>query len=211
MARTARKSEIDSPWASASERERERAAKREAVLRTAARLFNAKGYHATSLDEVAVALNVTKPTIYHYFANKDEILFECTRRGLDAIVAAARAATAQGGTAADRLRVLLMTYASCMLDDYCMLVARTQDNQLSPDSRAQFRALKREIDGHLRQVIADGVADGSLAVADVRIAAFAMASALNGLGSWFNPEGPHSVEETARLAVSTLLDGVRRR
>ncbi len=72
-----------SPWPTPEERAREREQKREAVLSTAVRLFNSKGFHATSLDDVALALNVTKPTIYHYFANKDEVLFECVRRGLE--------------------------------------------------------------------------------------------------------------------------------
>lgn len=211
MARPSRKTDPESPWSNPAERERERLAKREAVLRTAARLFNAHGYHATSLDEVATALHVTKPTIYHYFANKDEILFECTRRGLDTIAGAARDAADQGGTAMERLQALLMAYALCMMDDYGICVARTQDSQLSPESRVRFRALKREIDGHLRQVLADGVAEGVLTVPDLRIAAFTAASALNGLGSWFRPDGPQSTEEAARLTVATLIGGLARK
>ncbi|MCA0204728.1 TetR/AcrR family transcriptional regulator [Pararhodobacter sp.] len=197
-----------SPWAPPGDRERERAAKREAVLRTAARFFNQKGFHATSLDDVANALNVTKPTIYHYFANKDEILFECTRRGLGAIIEASRKAAAQGGTAAERLRSVLMAYAMVMLDDYGICVARTQDHLLSEPSRKQFRALKREIDALIRQVVAEGAADGSLRIRDVRIATFTAAQALNGLGNWYNPEGPTSPEGAARQVVETLMDGL---
>lgn len=209
MARISPSATVRSPWSRPTDRQREREVKREAVLRTAAQLFNAKGYHNTSLEEVAAALNVTKPTIYHYFANKDEILFECTRRGLDAIVEAALKATEQGGTGADRLCALLTAYALCMLDDYGICVARTQDDQLSPESRVRFRALKREIDGHVRRVILDGIDDGSLSTPDVRIAAFTVALALNGLGSWFNPAGPHSAEDTARLTVAVLIGGLR--
>ncbi len=197
-----------SPWASHDERALERENKREAVLRTAARLFNAKGYHATSLDEVATTLQVTKPTIYHYFANKDDILFECTRRGLNAIALAAREATERGGTGMVQLRALLTAYALCMMDDYGICVARTQDGQLSPESRLQFRALKREIDNHLRNVIAAGVADGTIATRDMRITAFTLAAALNGLGNWFRPDGPHSAEQTATLTVAVLLEGL---
>lgn len=210
MARSPRKTLVDSPWSSPAEREREREAKREAVLRTAARMFNAKGYHSTSLEEVAAALKVTKPTIYHYFANKDEILFECTRRGLGAIEEAAREAAEAGGSSVERLRALLTKYALCMMEDYGICVARTQDDQLSPESRARFRAIKRQIDAHLRRVIEEGVREGSLRTPDVRIAAFAMALALNGLGAWFRPGGPQSAEEVARLTVAVLIDGLRK-
>ncbi|MCA2013667.1 TetR/AcrR family transcriptional regulator [Cereibacter sphaeroides] len=197
-----------SPWSQPGDRERERAAKREAVLRTAARFFNQKGFHATSLDDVATALNVTKPTIYHYFANKDEILFECTRRGLSAIIDASREAAAQGGTGASRLRSVLMAYAMVMLDDYGICVARTQDYNLTEASRKQFRALKRDIDALIRQVVAEGAEDGSLKVRDVRIATFTAAQALNGMGNWYNPDGPVGKEDTARQVVETLMDGL---
>lgn len=200
-----------SPWSSPDVREREREAKREAVLRTAARFFNERGFHATSLDEVAAALNVTKPTIYHYFASKDEILYACTRRGLDQIAAIARRSADQHGTAADRLRAMLTAYALIMMDDFGICVARTQDHLLSPDSRRGFRALKREIDGLIRQVIAEGVAEGSLSVPDVRIASFTAGVAMNGLASWFRPDGPIGAAETARLTVAVLLDGMRPR
>ncbi|WP_068300756.1 TetR/AcrR family transcriptional regulator [Pararhodobacter sp. CCB-MM2] len=197
-----------SPWSQPGDRERERAAKREAVLRTAARFFNQKGFHATSLDDVATALNVTKPTIYHYFANKDEILFECTRRGLSAIIDASREAAAQGGTGASRLRSVLMAYAMVMLDDYGICVARTQDYNLTEASRKQFRALKRDIDALIRQVVAEGAEDGSLKVRDVRIATFTAAQALNGMGNWYNSDGPVGKEDTARQVVETLMDGL---
>src|SRR3974390_1581492 len=62
-------------------RRRDPASKREAVLRTAAQLFLEKSYGRTSLNDVAARLNITKPTLYHYFHNKEEILLECYRLG----------------------------------------------------------------------------------------------------------------------------------
>ena len=211
LPRHARKSESPSPWTSAPDREREREAKREAVLRTAARFFNDRGYHATSLDDVAAALNVTKPTIYHYFANKDEILMECTRRGLNALATAIQAADREGLSGAERLEAIMMAHAFEMTDDFGICVARTQDQLLSPESRRQFRALKREIDGMIRATINRGLEDGTLQVPDVRIAAFTLGLALNSLGSWFRAEGPMSREDTVRLTVATLLNGLRSR
>lgn len=202
---------VASPWANQGEKDRDRAAKREAVLRTAARFFNAKGYHATSLEDVALALHVTKPTIYHYFANKDEILFECTRQGLDGIAEAMRTSIAKGDTAADRLRAMLTSYALSMMDDYGICVARTQDHLLSPESRAKFRALKREIDALIRKALVEGQTDGSLATTNVRIAAFTAANALNGLGTWFDPKGAMSAAEIANLTVALLMDGLKQK
>ena len=81
-------------WKTQAQREQERALKREAVLRAAARAFSEQGFHRTSLDDVAERLNVTKPTIYHYVRSKDEILFECVRIGLERLDSASAQAEA---------------------------------------------------------------------------------------------------------------------
>src|SRR5690606_33394023 len=94
------KAESDDP---AAKREKLRSRKREAVLQAAVRSFNDKGFTATSLDDVAKALSVTKPTIYHYFADKDEILFECVRRGGEGIWDAIHRAEASGGSGLQQL------------------------------------------------------------------------------------------------------------
>ena len=51
----------------------------------AARAFNEHGFHNTSLDDIAAALEVTKPTIYYYVTNKEQLLFECFVAGLEPI------------------------------------------------------------------------------------------------------------------------------
>ena len=72
-----------SPFRNAQQRELDRASKREAVLLAAVRMFNERGFHATSLDDVAASLGVSKPLIYHYLGAKDQVLFECMRIGLE--------------------------------------------------------------------------------------------------------------------------------
>src|SRR5215831_2123417 len=62
-------------------RRRDPATKREAVLETAAQLFIEKSYGRASMNDVAERLRVTKPALYHYFQNKEQILLECYRLG----------------------------------------------------------------------------------------------------------------------------------
>lgn len=197
-----------SPWPKPDERERERAAKREAVLHTAVQSFNEKGFHATSLDEVAVALNVTKPTIYHYFSSKDEILFECVRLGLNGILEAAEAVEKSGGSGLERLKALMRDYAVIMTKDFGMCVTRTTDHELSSESRAQFRALKREIDAAVRRVVEAGMKDGSIAKGDPRLVTFTITGALNWIARWYDPKGPLRPEDIAEGCVTTLILGL---
>lgn len=200
--------QTDSPWGSRADRAAEREAKRMAVLRTAARSFNAKGFPATSLDDVAAELQVTKPTIYHYFSNKDEILFECVRQGLEGIRSAAAEVQKCGSNGRDRLESLMLEYALTMTRDFGICVTRTTDNELGEASRAKFRALKREIDEILRAVIEEGMRDGSLAPGDARVVGFTIAGALNWIARWYRPEGGMTAEEVARGTVATLMAGL---
>src|SRR6202048_986586 len=81
-----------SPWRASRERQHDREVKREAVIRAAAHAFNHKGYHNTSLDDIAAALQVTKPTVYYYVTNKEQLLFECFVAGVEEIRAGFREA-----------------------------------------------------------------------------------------------------------------------
>ncbi|MBR1188758.1 TetR family transcriptional regulator [Bradyrhizobium sp. AUGA SZCCT0240] len=204
MGSTARQS----PWRKAEERERERGAKREAVLHAAVQFFNERGFHATSLDDVATSLNVTKPTIYHYFANKDEILFECVRLGLESIRQAAETVESRGGSGLERLTALMRDYAVIMTKDFGMCVTRTADHELSIEGRAKFRALKREIDLIVRRVVEVGMADGSIGHGNARMMTFTLTGALNWIARWYDPDGSGTPEEVADACVATLVNGL---
>ena len=197
-----------SPFRSPAERKLEREQKREAVLLAAVRMFNAQGFHATSLDDVAASLGVSKPTIYHYLGNKDQVLLECVTRGVEQLREAADAAHAMPGTGLDRLRSFLVRYAEINMSDFGRGVIRTADEALSPASAARFRALKREIDKAMRGLIAEGVADGSIVAKDVRLTAFTLAGALNWPARWYQPEGEQSASEVAASMVDILTIGL---
>ena len=74
-----------SPRKAFADRRRDPATKREAVLKTAAQLFLEKSFGRTSMNDVAERLNITKPALYHYFNNKEDILLECYRLGVGLI------------------------------------------------------------------------------------------------------------------------------
>src|SRR6201992_4389238 len=70
------------PWKAFQARQRSMEVKREAVLRTAAHLFLEHGYQKSSMSMLAAQLKITKPALYYYFRNKEEILVECYRAGM---------------------------------------------------------------------------------------------------------------------------------
>ena len=182
--------------------------KRAALLHAAVRMFNERGFHATSLDDVAAALGVTKPVIYHHLGNKDQVLFECVRIGLEELRSAAEEARKVSGSGLERLRTFLECYAVIIMGEFGSCVIRTGEEALSAETRVQFRSLKRQIDDELRVMISEAAADGSADVSDVRVTALAWSGALNWPARWFRPDGALSPQAMAQALVATLIAGV---
>lgn len=200
-----------SPWNIKRDREREREVKREAVLRAAAQAFNENGFHATSLDDVANRLSVTKPTIYYYVKNKDEILFECVRIALEMLQQAINDADAAGGKAIDKLIAAMRKYVEIVTMDFGMCLVRVGEDPLPLASQKKLRRLKAGLDREFRKLIQEGIDEGSLAPVDPKIAAFTLAGALSWIGRWYRPDGPLSPEEIADQCIAVLMNGIAQR
>lgn len=195
-----------SPWQRDIVKERE--VKRDAVLRTAAQMFNEKGFHATSLDEVAERLHITKPTLYYYVKNKDDILFQCVSRGLALLQDAIGAVGQSGGSAKDKLFAAMRQYAEIVTMDFGMCLIRVGEDPLPVASREKLRSMKRALDLEFRQLIEEGIAEGSLAPCDPKMAAFTVAGALSWIGRWYSPDGPMSPDDIATEVIKLLAFGV---
>src|SRR5262252_1697658 len=112
--RTRREARPASPWEARRRPRHEHALKREAVILAAARAFQARGYHNTSLDDLAASLKVTKPTLYLYVPNKEAMLFECFRAGLAQIQGPLDESERAGGPARERLFAFIRGYAAAI-------------------------------------------------------------------------------------------------
>lgn len=197
-----------SPWAQAPSRAEQRQAKRDAVLHVAAQMFNERGFHATSLDDIAARLNVTKPTLYYYVKNKDAILLECVKKGLHMTLEGIEASRVAGGNALDQLRACMRVYADIVMQPFGMCLIRVGDEEVPEPSRTELRRMKSEIDHAFRRAIALGVEEGVLAPCDPKMAAFVIAGALSWIGRWYQPDGGQSPEAIAEQCVQQLLQGV---
>jgi AcrR family transcriptional regulator len=198
-------------WASSDERVRDREKKRHAVILTAARAFREHGYHNTSIDDVARELNVTKPTIYHYVQNKEQLLFECFHAGLRQIMEAFDEVQDSNATARQRLSAVMKRYAEAITSEFgwCMVQAENQD--LSAAMSKKVRALKSDIDHGIRRIIKEGALDGSIRKCDAKISAFALAGAMNWIAYWYVSEESLSPTEIANRFIELFLLGLEPR
>lgn len=181
------------------------------MILTAARAFRERGYHNTSLDDIAARLSVTKPTIYHYVTSKEQILFECFRTGLDLIRSAFVEIQGSRATGRERLMLVLRRYLEAVTSDFGWCMVRAEDQDLGADMSRQIGALKTEIDRGLRGLIEEGIADGSIAPCDPKMAAFALAGSLNWISHWYRADDSLRPDEIADRFLSVFEQGLKPR
>ena len=200
-----------SPWTPFEDRRRARDEKREAVLNMAVRLFLEDGYHRTPLARVAERLNITKPALYNYFRSKEDILHELYRQGDERYEASFGRIERGEGDGLHKLRELIRAYARIVTTDKGMCFARLDDRELGEEARAEVRRAKRRYDRAFRQQIERGIEDGSIRACDAKLAAFAIAGALNGIADWRRADGALSVEAIADEFALLLTEGLATR
>jgi len=199
----------ESPWRAGRSSQSE--AKRDAVLRTAARAFNERGFHNVSLDDIAAALEVTKPTIYYYFANKEQLLFQCFLAGVEQIREGFREVKQSSLSGRERLNAVLRHYAEAMASDFGWCMVRAEDQDLSAAMSRHIKTMKSEIDQGIRRLIDEGVRDGSISACDTRMTAFALAGSLNWIAHWYRSDQSMTGAEIAAAFVTIFENGLQPR
>jgi AcrR family transcriptional regulator len=163
--------------------------KRQAVLVTGARLFHENGYEHTSLDDIAAALGVTKPSLYYYIKNKEEILYEIISNSLSVTKEAFRKASDEGTTTLNRLLIFFREYAKHLHSDFGSCAASVDVHSLNAQLRKDILEARKKIDAQIRELIARGGSDGSISVGDPRLAANFLFGAFNWIAQWQRSSG----------------------
>ena len=176
--------------------------KREVLLREAAAAFNRHGFHATSLDDIAQNLGLTKAALYHYFPNKQTLLSACFARAMEVAFASLERARSEGGSGRDRLRRTLSYYLEQMIDELSCCVVLLEENALGPADHAALVCQRDVFERGLRGCVQDGIADGSIVPCDPKLAVFAMLGAINWIPKWFR----HSGEWSSAALTAALME-----
>ena len=191
-----------------SGREEHRAARRLAVLRTAARLFNARGYDRTKLEDIAAELNVSKRTLYYYVRNKEDILFQINKAAYESLEPALLACADPGLSGLERIRIFLTAYACLLSEEFGASIVLNRHHVLDPDSQRVLREDWRRLDMLVRDLIRAGIADGSVAPCDPKHVSAALYGAFNWLPYWRQPDSRPSYEEIADDYLRLFFQGL---
>ena len=181
--------------------------RRDEVIRVAARLFAAKGYHATTLDQIAEEIGITKPALYYYITNKEDILRTIINRILEPMQEVVNVGQT-GEYPRDKLRKIIeILVQSAAERKETTLLAFEQSNILPKRSRDAFRRRQKEVERTVIKVLKEGIEQGCFAVGNVKMAAFAILAVSNWLYHWYQPGGGLTPLEIAGECVNILEKG----
>lgn len=181
--------------------------RRAEILRMAAEIFCQKGYHATSMGEVAEAVELTKAGLYHYVEGKEDLLFSIVSFGMDRLEGWIDAAR-QVDDPERRLESLVSAHAAAItLDGSAITLLVDGAEGLKPDHRRSIRARQRAYVEFVRENLEQLQADGRLKPVDTTVAAFSLLGAVMWTARWYRPDGRLSGTQVSEQIAEIALRG----
>ena len=182
--------------------------RREALTREAARQFAERGFHGTSMGDLADALGVQKGSLYSLTGSKQELLFDAMREGARAFHAALDAVP-EDVSAIERVRTALRGHLRVVADQLDVATVFTREwRYLEGEHRAEILAERRRYEQRWRALFREGVESGDLRTdLDSAAATLLVLSAANWAYTWLDPG--RETDELADRFTAILVDGVR--
>jgi AcrR family transcriptional regulator len=186
----------------------EASSRRQEIDAVAGELFRAQGYAATSIRDIARALDMQGASLYSHVTSKEDLLWSIVDRAATAFEAAADAALAESanGDAVDRLAALVEAHVEVVTaDPERASVFVTEWRHLSEPHREGIARRRDDYEARLRQLIVDGISLGAFRATDPALAATFLLTALNGIATWYRPDGRLSADRIADHYVDLAL------
>jgi len=186
--------------------------KRERILEEAVKLFYARGFTGTTLDDIAAELGVTKPFIYTHFRSKNDLLAAVCLPTIEMSVAAIQKGVDTAGSPTEKLRLAVEGFTRVVIERQPNIaIFFREEKNLAPEALAEIVQTQKKFDRLLSKLLTDGVDAGDFDIPDVSLAALAIGGMISWSYTWHRPNGRLTVEELCgRMADFALqMAGVR--
>jgi AcrR family transcriptional regulator len=182
--------------------------RRAEILQAALRAFRERGYHATTLDDIAARLSLRKTALYHYFPDKEAILYACHLESLAQLERLAASARERFARPSEQLGYVIREHVRVMTDTLQGSPLAFEVTALSPAHQREIIAGRDAYERALRETIERGMQAGEFRVTDPKVAAFAILGAINWIARWYQPGGPLEAQGLGERFAEQLLKGL---
>lgn len=184
---------------------------REDIIRAAAQIFCERGFHGTTMQQIAEAVGLQKGSLYHHIASKEELLHDVMMTGVRQLSERLEAVVVSSLPPAKKLRQLIEThicYATENVNIATVVLFEHRAMLEFPALREEYVSGRDLFESQFRAAIQEGVDNGQFRPVDVPIVAQALLGVHNWLVMWYRPEGRLSPQEIAAIIADTFLCGL---
>lgn len=183
---------------------------RDDILRASAQIFRQKGYHATSMQDIADAVSLQKASLYHHISSKQEILLALLDRAMDLLIADMERIVESEVAPVAKLRQAMRVYTRRLAEQADLAaVLLLEYRSLKPELRARHVRRRDRFESLWREIVRAGVRTGDFRQIDPAVAGFGVLGVQNWMITWYRPDGRLSPEELADRFADLLLDGLQ--
>ncbi len=185
--------------------------RRDEIIRIASHLFKEKGYHATTLQDIADELHVSKPALYYHIKSKEEVLSEIFNRGIIVAIEGLEAVLESDARPMEKFRRILLNHVRAVIDNIeTMAVSHHETAALPRKTYRKFVDQVRRYQDLIKDVYREGVEAGEFRPMDPTLAVNAVLGMVNWLYRWYEPKGGQSPDEVAAALVEIAERGIRK-
>lgn len=182
------------------------------ILEAAAQIFSTKGYHATSMQDIANVVELKKASLYHHIDSKQDVLLEILDQALDMVIEQVNQATNGEYPTPEKLRRAMRTYLSTLAENRELAaVLLLEYRSLDSPQYTQHIIRRDRFESLWRDLVQEGLDDGLFDCPDPAQAARALLGLMNWTITWYSPQGSLSPTQIADQYADLLLHGLLQR
>lgn len=180
-----------------------------ALIQAATRLFLERGFHATSMQDLADSLGMNRGSLYHYIDSKDDLLWSIVSDALEQLRRQVGPVLETDAPPDERLRAAILAHlAVASTEQQALSLLQVELRALPPARRDELIARRDAYEALWRATVAQGVAEGTFRPVDVRLATITILAACNWFTQWYRPGGSLSAEQIGLSVADLMLHGL---
>ncbi|OLO36345.1 hypothetical protein BTR23_15865 [Alkalihalophilus pseudofirmus] len=184
--------------------------KKKEIIRSAAKTLQEKGFHGTTMEEIAAQLLMTKGSLYHYFKNKEDLLYQCHKIILEISIKQIEEILETEQSNTNKIEAIIRFHINLAIEENAMF--SLIDNPEHTFSKENFEKIRKRRSYYSRcidKVLEQGVENGEFRNIDIKMSRFIILGSLNWIQQWYNPQGNRSPEEISEYFVNKLLQTLK--
>ncbi|MGD8814138.1 MAG: TetR/AcrR family transcriptional regulator [Anaerolineales bacterium] len=179
------------------------------IIQAAAQIFRRKGFHGTSMQDIADAVELQKSSLYYHVPSKQDILLEILDWALDLLIDDMQTVLKSDLPAKEKLRRAIHVYVDRLTEDADLATVLLMEHRsLEPDLQQGHIQRRDRYEGLWRQLIEDGIREGAFRALNPRLTGFALLGVQNWMLTWYRADGSMQAADLADQFADLFLKGL---